>query len=90
VNVTSAIFTGLMPCAESRIICARRQVTTDPDDRRTIRNSFCPRPGRSPGLAPAPPQSDLHAYRRRSRCRHAATDRANLGGYGTRNGSAYR
>jgi len=34
-----------MPCAESRIICARRHVTTDPDDLRTIRSSFCPSSG---------------------------------------------
>ena len=42
VNVTSAIFAGAMPCADSRTICARRQVTTDPVPLRTIRSSRCP------------------------------------------------
>src|SRR4051794_29952084 len=31
-----------MPCAESSTICARRQVTTDPELRRTIRSSRLP------------------------------------------------
>src|SRR4051794_9659594 len=31
-----------MPCAESSTICARRQVTTDPVPRRTMRNSRIP------------------------------------------------
>jgi hypothetical protein len=42
VNVTSAIFAGGMPRADSRTICARRQVTTDPVSLRTIRSSRCP------------------------------------------------
>ena len=42
VNVTSAIFATSMPCADSSTICARRQVTTDPVPRRTIRSSRCP------------------------------------------------
>jgi len=28
-----------MPCTDSSTICARRQVTTDPADRRTIRSN---------------------------------------------------
>ena len=31
-----------MPWAESSTICARRQVTTDPESRRTVRNSRLP------------------------------------------------
>src|SRR5829696_8248145 len=31
-----------MPCPDSSTICARRQVTTDPLDRRTIRSSRLP------------------------------------------------
>ena len=31
-----------MPCTDSSTICARRQVTTDPDERRTIRSSRFP------------------------------------------------
>ncbi|KAF5990264.1 hypothetical protein BOG92_054325 [Streptomyces sp. WAC00263] len=42
VNVTSAIFATGMPCADSRIIWARRQVTTDPVPRRMIRSSRPP------------------------------------------------
>jgi hypothetical protein len=42
VNTTSLIAGGDMPCAESSTICARRHVTTDPDVRRTIRNSRLP------------------------------------------------
>jgi hypothetical protein len=42
VNTTSLIRGGVIPCAESNTICARRHVTTDPDDRRTIRNSRWP------------------------------------------------
>jgi hypothetical protein len=30
------------PWAESKIICARRQVTTEPELRRTIREGGCP------------------------------------------------
>src|SRR3954453_4446710 len=41
-NVTSAILATGMPCAESSTICARRQVTTDPVPRRTMRNSRIP------------------------------------------------
>jgi hypothetical protein len=39
VNATSAIAAGAMPCAGSSTICARRQVTTEPWPRRTIRTS---------------------------------------------------
>jgi hypothetical protein len=54
VNTTSEILGGLMPWADSKTICARRQVTTEPVPRRTIRNSRLPSPGlssRSPTLA---------------------------------------
>jgi hypothetical protein len=37
VNATFAIAATSMPCAEKSTICARRQVTTDPLPRRTIR-----------------------------------------------------
>jgi hypothetical protein len=37
VNATLAIAVTSMPCADSSSICARRQVTTDPLPRRTIR-----------------------------------------------------
>jgi hypothetical protein len=43
VKTTSLIRGGVIPCAASSTICARRQVTTDPDVRRTIRNSRLPR-----------------------------------------------
>ena len=33
---------GVIRCAESSTICARRQVTTDPESRRTIRSSRLP------------------------------------------------
>jgi len=39
VNVTFAIPATSMPCADSSTICARRQVTTNPADRRTIRSN---------------------------------------------------
>jgi hypothetical protein len=42
VNVTSAILATGMPWAESSTICARRQVTTEPLPRRTIRSSRLP------------------------------------------------
>src|SRR3954454_7838214 len=42
VKVTFAIPAGSMPCADNSTICARRQVTTDPLERRTIRSSRCP------------------------------------------------
>src|SRR5262249_6962790 len=42
VNATFAIAAASIPCADSSTICARRQVTTDPLPRRTIRTSRCP------------------------------------------------
>jgi hypothetical protein len=42
VNATLAIWGTSIPWAESNTICARRHVTTDPEDRRTIRNSRFP------------------------------------------------
>jgi hypothetical protein len=42
VKVTSAILATGMPWAESNTICARRQVTTDPVLRRTMRSSRSP------------------------------------------------
>jgi hypothetical protein len=42
VNATFAIAGTRMPCADSSTICARRQVTTDPLPRRTIRTSRRP------------------------------------------------
>src|SRR3954463_11986485 len=42
VNTTSLIRGGVMPCAESNTICARRHVTTEPDARRTIRSNRLP------------------------------------------------
>jgi hypothetical protein len=45
VKTTSEILGGLMPWAESKTICARRQVTTEPVPRRTIRSSRLPSSG---------------------------------------------
>jgi len=42
VKTTSLIAVGLIPCADSSTICARRQVTTEPELRRTIRSSRFP------------------------------------------------
>ena len=42
VNATFAIAGTAIPCADSSTICARRQVTTDPLPRRTIRTSRRP------------------------------------------------
>jgi hypothetical protein len=42
VKATLAIAGTSIPCADSSTICARRQVTTDPLPRRTIRISCCP------------------------------------------------
>jgi hypothetical protein len=42
VKVTWAIWATSMPWALSSTICARRQVTTDPVDRRTMRSSRLP------------------------------------------------
>jgi hypothetical protein len=42
VKATLAIAAAFMPCADSSTICARRQVTTDPLPRRTIRTSRAP------------------------------------------------
>jgi hypothetical protein len=42
VKATSAIAGASMPWADSSTICARRQVTTDPEPRRMIRTSRCP------------------------------------------------
>src|SRR5690606_3735949 len=42
VKATFVIWVTSMPCADSNTICARRQVTTDPEDRRTILNSRLP------------------------------------------------
>ena len=44
VNATFAIAATSMPCADNSTICARRQVTTDPLPRRTIRTSRRPSP----------------------------------------------
>ncbi|AZM45158.1 hypothetical protein DMB38_04315 [Streptomyces sp. WAC 06738] len=44
VNVTAAILSTGMSCADSSTICARRQVTTDPVPRRTIRSNRRPSP----------------------------------------------
>ena len=42
VNATFAIAEASRPCADSNTICARRQVSTDPLPRRTIRTSRRP------------------------------------------------
>jgi len=42
VNAMFAIFATSIRCADNRTICARRHVTTDPDDRRTIFNNRLP------------------------------------------------
>ncbi|MGZ6961456.1 MAG: hypothetical protein ACXVLM_17300, partial [Ilumatobacteraceae bacterium] len=41
-NATLAIAGTSIACADSNTICARRHVTTDPDDRRTIDNNRRP------------------------------------------------
>ena len=45
VKATLAIWATSMPRAESSTICARRQITTNPDERRTIRSSRLPSSG---------------------------------------------
>src|SRR4051812_41740627 len=42
VNATPAICATSIPCADNNTICARRHVTTDPDDRRTILSNRLP------------------------------------------------
>ena len=42
VKVTLAMAGPSMPCADSNTICAHRQVTTDPELRRTMRSSRLP------------------------------------------------
>ncbi|GGQ31925.1 hypothetical protein GCM10010140_72480 [Streptosporangium pseudovulgare] len=42
VNASSATFWTVMPCAGHSTICAHRQVTTEPEPRRTIRSSRLP------------------------------------------------
>ncbi|MEX2195204.1 MAG: hypothetical protein WD844_07940 [Thermoleophilaceae bacterium] len=42
VKTTSLILVGLIRCADNKTICARRQVTTEPLPRRTIRNRRLP------------------------------------------------
>jgi hypothetical protein len=42
VKLTLAIPATSMPWTDNSTICARRQVTTDPDDRRTMRSSRFP------------------------------------------------
>jgi hypothetical protein len=42
VKVTLAIPATSIPCTDKSTICALRQVTTDPDERRTIRSSLLP------------------------------------------------
>ena len=41
-DATFAIWATSMPWAESSTICALRQVTTDPDERGTIRSNLLP------------------------------------------------
>jgi hypothetical protein len=40
--VTLAIPVTSILCTESKTICARRHVTTEPEERRTTRNSLLP------------------------------------------------
>jgi hypothetical protein len=42
VNTTREISTAVMPCADNSTIWARRQVTTEPEPRRTIPSSRLP------------------------------------------------
>jgi hypothetical protein len=42
VNATLVIAATSIRCAESNTICARLHVTTDPDERRTVRNNRLP------------------------------------------------
>ena len=42
VKVTLAMPATSMPCTDNNTIWARRQVTTDPNERRTIRSSLLP------------------------------------------------
>jgi hypothetical protein len=60
VELTLAIPVTSMPCNDSNTICARRHVTTNPDERRTIRNNRFPSSTvtsrtRNPSLATPPP-----------------------------------
>jgi hypothetical protein len=65
-KVTLAIPAASVPWTDSSVICARRRVTTDLDERRTIRNNRFPPCSRS--SAPAsllwnPPPPNGHAMR---------------------------
>ena len=79
VKVTSAIFTTGMPCADSRIIWARRQVTTDPVPLRMIRSSR--RPSSSidlPDTYSLCDENSMACPRRRTDTRTARHNRATL------------
>jgi hypothetical protein len=81
VNVTSAILPGAMPCADSRIICARRQVTTDPVPLRTIRSSRCPSSSsisRTCTRSAMPDSLTLQRRQRTDTARRATDYRANV------------
>ena len=76
VKVTLAIPATSMPCTDSSTICARRHVTTDPDDRRTIRNSRFPSSfetsrTRKPSLDTTTSESDTNKCPIRVRHQHA-------------------
>jgi hypothetical protein len=85
INVTSAIRAGSIPCADSGIIWARRQVTK-PELRRTIRTSAAPRRHRCHVLehAPAPDSLKRQPHPQWDPTRSVDHNGANLAGSGTR------
>ena len=62
VNATFAIAATFMPCADSSTICARRQVTTDPLPRRTIRARRCPAPALKGAHPSKPARANVTCY----------------------------
>jgi hypothetical protein len=95
-KVTWAIWATSMPWALSSTICARRQVTTDPVDRRTMRSSrlpswllICRTRTRSATL---PPHHDPMSSGVSSGCRQGCDQpfqpaRTNVAGRGARSGA---
>jgi hypothetical protein len=84
-NATLAIAATFMPCADSSTICARRQVTTDPLPRRTIRTRCCPS---SSSISRTLRRSVTHLVSAISTCRkncpgRASSTGANVTCYGT-------
>ena len=87
VKASLAIWGTLMRCADHSTICARRQVTTDPDPRRTIRlrrlpsSSLISRTRTGPAIPASVPRST--SARNPRRPPWPVENRANVDSYGT-------